>query len=798
MSKHILLKLEEPIGEQTYIGEEIPFKFWILDPEKQDNISEDSYAFEILYQQVGLNLGPSYLGTSEEIIIFSNRKELNNTTGLQVKKLIFDSCSTYESEHEGIHGPILEVSGQIHRETAFQGTISLKIRVSEGDLTVTSNSVSITIGDKANFQDKILGGPFRNLPERYFGQALILRGWAFQFGSSIKSVTALVDGVSSVSVRYGLSAPELAKSLPDLEEVRDVGIELVCLFPEHLVDEIISVNLEVEFSSGHKQTYYWGSTLVTTSLRKALILRGVQDVGRWAKIRAIAFSSRNEPMKVFLKGTRRLREISSDYVVKESLERENVELDCSYYSSYPPYYLSTSLPLDFLGRTPGSVSMEVVQGDRQVKIISRFLKEKLSLLFNSNIYLSDKNILKSLYRIVGGKALLPVKELKLSPALVNASSETVLFVSHNLSLTEGAPRVLYSILEGLRPYVSNSIFLSLREGEAKAKIAPFLDKIEIIPELSQVEFIVDRYFKGIDKLALFLESENPRKVIANGLDAFPVVAQAIDSGLRTLWIIHESLDPAGWFENLPVFLRHRFLFALSNVNEIVFVSEKTKELYLRFIGKGKVSVISNGIDIKAFSGSIKMIDSSEFRSKLRIKEDEFVFLTVGTTTERKGQDRTIRELALFRKLNPEIKFRMLFVGAREIPDLFRLRQLVEGFDMEDVVTFVPETSEVAKYYAIADCFIINSREESSPLVALEAYVAKLPLLSTAVFGLKDLVEDGVTGLTFDGDKEGELAGLLLKIVKDKDLRERLVGKGFEFVRKNYSIERMIEGYRELL
>jgi glycosyltransferase involved in cell wall biosynthesis len=798
VSKHILLKLEEPLGEQTYVGEEIPFKFWILDPEKQEKISEDSYAFEILYQQVGLNLGPSYLGTSEEIIIFSNRKELNNSTGLQVKKLIFDSCSTYESEHEGIHGPILEVSGQIHRETAFQGTISLKIRVSEGDLTVTSNSVSITIGDKANFQDKILGGPFRNLPERYFGQALILRGWAFQFGSSIKSVTALVDGVSSVSVRYGLSAPELAKSLPDLVEVRDVGIELVCLFPEHLVDEIISVNLEVEFSSGHKQVYYWGSTLVSTSLRKAFILKGVQDIGRWAKLRAVAFSDRNEPMRVFLRGTRKLREISLDYVTKESLDRENLELDCSYYSSYPPYDLSTSLPLDFLGRTPGSVSMDVVQGGKRVKIISRFLKEKLSLLFNSNIYLSDKNILKSLYRIIGGKAWLPVNELNLSPELVSDLSEKVLFVSHNLSFTEGAPRVLYAIIEGLRPHISQSILLSLREGEAKKKIGPFLDRIEIIPELSQVEFVIEKYFKGIDKLVAFLESENPRKVIVNGLDSFPVVAQAIDGGLNTVWIIHESIDPAKWFEHLPIYLRHRFLFALKNVQEIIFVSSKTKELYVRFLGKGKALVINNGIDIEAFSSSVKSIDRDVVRTECLVKKDEFVFLTVGTTTERKGQDRTIRELALFRKLNPEIKFKMFFVGAREIPDLFRLRQLVEGFDMEDVVTFVPETSDVAKYYGVADCFIINSREESSPLVVLEAYAAKLPVLSTTVFGLKDLVENEVTGLTFDGDKEGELAGLLLKIVKERELRDRLAQRGFEFVKENYSLERMIEGYRELL
>jgi hypothetical protein len=46
VSKHILLKLEEPLGEQTYVGEEIPFKFWILDPEKQEKISEDSYALK--------------------------------------------------------------------------------------------------------------------------------------------------------------------------------------------------------------------------------------------------------------------------------------------------------------------------------------------------------------------------------------------------------------------------------------------------------------------------------------------------------------------------------------------------------------------------------------------------------------------------------------------------------------------------------------------------------------------------------------------------------------------------------
>lgn len=796
VNRHILLKLEEPLGEQTFIGEEVPFRFWILDPKKHEIIDPKKFQIEIVYQEVCLDIGASYLGTHEEIILYSNSQENHLANSLSIKEISFDTTQTYSLESNGPASPILEVSGIILRNLAFHGTVILKARVCDNDVIVNSKVASITFGDKDKLLTGFHGGPLKNLPERVFGEVLIIKGWVLKVDCDIESICPIVEGASSVRMRSGLDLFELRNSLPDTEAIRNSGIELLCFFDKNLKDKHVSVNLDVKFSSGEQKNYFWGTTLVTTSLSKALFVRELHEEGGKAKIKSIAFSSSNAPMRLFLKGSRKVSEVSSESISIDQMDWDNALLDSSYYSSYPPYQLTASLRRDFMGAIPGSVILETYQSGAKVEILCSFIKEKLSLLFNNAIV--GYSILKVFLKLLGRHGLLPVKSLHLARESRNEFSKKVLFTSHNLSRTEGAPILFYSILKGVRDKISEVVFVSLEEGEARESVSGLVDKVEVIPELSQVGLSKGKLGEGVRKLDLILVTENPAKVVSNSLDSFPVICQAIDYGSKTVWIIHESVDPSIWFENLSIALRHRFLFALKYVNEVVFVSARTKEMYIPFLGDGGVHVISNGIDVNGFNSAVSKIARDIERLRLGIQPDEFVFLTVGTTTERKGQDRTIRELAEFRSANPDMKFRIFFVGAREIPFLFRLRQQVEGLGMEEQVFFIPETKEVTKYYAIADCFIINSREESSPLVALEAYASKLPLVSTTVFGLKDLVEDGVTGLTFDGDNEGELAGLLLKIVKDKDLRDRLVGKGFEFVKENYSLERMIEGYRELL
>jgi glycosyltransferase involved in cell wall biosynthesis len=102
---------------------------------------------------------------------------------------------------------------------------------------------------------------------------------------------------------------------------------------------------------------------------------------------------------------------------------------------------------------------------------------------------------------------------------------------------------------------------------------------------------------------------------------------------------------------------------------------------------------------------------------------------------------------------------------------------------------------------------LTSKNEGTPLTLLEAMANRLPVISTAVGGVVDLlgeVDSEAAGYQIrrrgisvkPNDASGFAAGLKL-LVENSILREELGSRGFEFVTKNYARERMLADVREL-
>jgi glycosyltransferase involved in cell wall biosynthesis len=116
--------------------------------------------------------------------------------------------------------------------------------------------------------------------------------------------------------------------------------------------------------------------------------------------------------------------------------------------------------------------------------------------------------------------------------------------------------------------------------------------------------------------------------------------------------------------------------------------------------------------------------------------------------------------------------------------------------------FVGYQRDVAPYYAFFDAFLLPSANEGTPVVAIEALAAGVPVVATAVGGVADVVEDGVDGfLAEPGDVEA-LADRLVRLAEDRELRARMGAAGRVRVPERYAVERLIDDtdrlYRSLL
>jgi glycosyltransferase involved in cell wall biosynthesis/thioredoxin-like negative regulator of GroEL len=113
-------------------------------------------------------------------------------------------------------------------------------------------------------------------------------------------------------------------------------------------------------------------------------------------------------------------------------------------------------------------------------------------------------------------------------------------------------------------------------------------------------------------------------------------------------------------------------------------------------------------------------------------------------------------------------------------------------------------AEVQEEMKNADVFVLTSRTaadgdmEGLPVSLIEAHAAGLPVISTRHSGIPELVEDGTTGLLSDEGDIREIAGSMLRLLSDRELRERFSMAARGRIRKEFNIETLNDELGDIL
>jgi len=153
--------------------------------------------------------------------------------------------------------------------------------------------------------------------------------------------------------------------------------------------------------------------------------------------------------------------------------------------------------------------------------------------------------------------------------------------------------------------------------------------------------------------------------------------------------------------------------------------------------------------------------------------DHPVLLFVGRIQPLKGRDVAVHTLAQL----PQRDAVLVVVGGASGRDgdaeVRRVRALAAALGVADRVRFVPPQPHhlLSSWYRAADVGIVPSRSESFGLVALEAAACGLPVVASAVGGLRTLVDDGSTGFLVESRDPAHFAAAVEKILGDHRLAE---------------------------
>jgi len=243
---------------------------------------------------------------------------------------------------------------------------------------------------------------------------------------------------------------------------------------------------------------------------------------------------------------------------------------------------------------------------------------------------------------------------------------------------------------------------------------------------------------------------------------------------------------SGW-KNLKVrlFIQQAARF----VEKFCCVSEEIARGVTRWwtVPRNKVEVVPNGIRTEIASGLPR---PKEVRAALGIPEFAPVIGTVGRLAEVKRQDLLIRAASKMQVAVPDLHLVLIGDG----PERQNLVELVRQLDLTTHVHFLGYQACPEQYLSILDVFVLTSRSEGFPVSLLEAWVAGVPVVCSAVGGIPDIVTSGQNGLLFPSMDESKLISSLVQLLTDKSLRERLAGAGMKLVRERYSLERMASDY----
>ncbi len=127
------------------------------------------------------------------------------------------------------------------------------------------------------------------------------------------------------------------------------------------------------------------------------------------------------------------------------------------------------------------------------------------------------------------------------------------------------------------------------------------------------------------------------------------------------------------------------------------------------------------------------------------------------------------------------------------PERSRLEALAKRLSVSERVYFAGSQSKLETLMLMAACdfFVLNSTYEGLPHVVLEAMALGLPVVATAVGGIPEVVKDGETGILVPPEGDG-LIEALRRLVEDPKGRKAMAHAGQDWVRQQFSMEKMVQ------
>jgi len=252
------------------------------------------------------------------------------------------------------------------------------------------------------------------------------------------------------------------------------------------------------------------------------------------------------------------------------------------------------------------------------------------------------------------------------------------------------------------------------------------------------------------------------------------------------------LIPSAW---LRLAARYFSAAQCNDVDALAVPSHAMLAVLKRYGVKTPAAVIPTGIELDQFSRG----DGAAFRARQGIAPSRPVMVHVGRLAYEKNIDFLLRMLVEVKRQIPDV----LMVIAGEGPARGSLERQTRALGLAGHTCFVGYLNRdgaLEDCYRAGDVFVFASNTETQGLVLLEALALGVPVVSTAVMGTAEVLEEG-RGCLIAREDEREFADKVVRVLADPDLRDGLRREASRYA-KSWSApvmaDRMLAFYGEII
>ena len=209
------------------------------------------------------------------------------------------------------------------------------------------------------------------------------------------------------------------------------------------------------------------------------------------------------------------------------------------------------------------------------------------------------------------------------------------------------------------------------------------------------------------------------------------------------------------------------------------------------VPSGRLRVVPNGADPP--DEAAEWDAARQWREQLGAGPMRPLWVSAARLEEQKGHDVFLSALAELRKRGIEFTAAIAGEGSQRAA----LERRIAEPDLASRVRLLGRLEELGPLLLAADAVVLPSRWEGLPLTLLESLARGRPVAASAVGGIPDVIEDGVTGRLLAPGDAGALADTLADFARRSDAALRLGHAGQRRVRESYTWDRVVEQFESV-